>query len=251
MKSAAAALALVVSGCIFSPTIGDGRVHCGSGGACPPGFGCANDGLCWRNPAGSDMAVSCGLLHCFVGWCGPIMDACGHMIDCGSCNSGGGGGGGGDGGAMMSTDMAGCTPSNICLAGVSCGSIDNGCGKLISCGECTVANTCSSTSANKCACVPKTCNGVGASCGSYPDGCGRVLDCWPPGTSSCGPGSSNGSCGGGGPYTCGKNGACTKLTACPMGACGDIPDGCDDVLHCGSCPTGQICGGRGQPNRCG
>jgi hypothetical protein len=237
---------LAVSGCVFSPSLGDGRVRCGADGACPPGFVCGSDALCWLPGSLADMSLTCGLLHCFVGWCGPISDACGQMIDCGSCNPGGGGGGGG----MGVVDMAGCSPSNSCVAGASCGRIDDGCGRPISCGDCAVANTCSSTSRNSCVCVPKTCAMVSATCGNYPDGCGHVLDCWPMGGMSCGAGNSEGTCGGGGPYTCGKN-ACTRLSACPSGACGKIPDGCSSFLDCGACPAGQICGGRGQPNRCG
>ena len=83
-------------------------------------------------------------------------------------------------------------------------------------------------------CVPTTCAAAKATCGFYPDGCGHNLDCYADG-SSCGPGNSNGTCGGGGPYTCGKSGKCKPLTTCPTGACGDIPDGCSDVLSCPPC----------------
>lgn len=59
------------------------------------------------------------------------------------------------------------------------------------------------------------------------------------GTSQAGGGTGNGAGGGS---------AC--LTACPLLACGDLPDGCGAVLHCGGCPLGEACGGSGQPNVC-
>jgi hypothetical protein len=33
--------------------------------------------------------------------------------------------------------------------------------------------------------------------------------------------------------------------------CGSISDGCGSTLDCGSCPTGETCGGGGAPNQCG
>src|SRR5262245_12017176 len=34
-------------------------------------------------------------------------------------------------------------------------------------------------------------------------------------------------------------------------ACGEVPDGCNGTLLCGTCGPGQTCGGGGQPNVCG
>jgi hypothetical protein len=236
---------LALGGCTFRPLIGDGQVHCGSGNSCPPGFSCGSDTLCYSGtptaPAG-DLGQSCAPLHCYVGWCGPIDDGCGKTIDCGSCSVGI------DSGPPPSDDMAGCTPTRACQSG-SCGTIDDGCGKKLACGDCAVANTCSAMTANSCSCVPKTCASVKATCGAYPDGCGKTLDCFPAAGSCLAQGK--GICGDGGPYTCGKTVVCHPLKACPIGACGEIPDGCLDVLDCGSCATGQICGGSGTPNVCG
>ena len=75
-------------------------------------------------------------------------------------------------------------------------------------------------------------------CGTIPDGCG--------GKEICGGGCQTPkTCGGGNPGTpniCGSGPACTKITTCPSGACGYISNGCDDVIDCGMCPTGQECG---------
>ncbi len=42
----------------FSPKQSDGTVACGAGGACPPGFTCAGNNLCYRQPPGVDAAAS-------------------------------------------------------------------------------------------------------------------------------------------------------------------------------------------------
>jgi hypothetical protein len=34
-------------------------------------------------------------------------------------------------------------------------------------------------------------------------------------------------------------------------ACGAARDGCGDLIQCGSCPSGQSCGGGGVPGQCG
>ena len=234
----------MVAGCVFRPLIGDGQVHCGSDSSCPPGFSCGSDGLCYTSTSSptTDAGGTCTPLHCYVGWCGPIDDGCGKTIDCGSCAIAP------DAGTPPSDDMAGCTPKHACASGI-CGTIDDGCGKKLECGDCTVANTCSAMTANSCSCTPKTCASVKATCGAYPDGCGKTLDCFPA-AGSCLM-QKDGLCGGGGPYTCGKISVCHPLKTCPTGACGDIPDGCSGVLSCGSCATGQICGGGGTPNVCG
>jgi hypothetical protein len=237
-----ASFALGLAGCVFNPDLGDGQVRCGSHNACPPGQSCGDDALCHVGAKSPD--GDCVPLHCFVGWCGPVADGCGHSVDCGPCNV--------DVGHDLGTpDLAGCAPSVQCLAGDSCGSVDNGCGGALSCGDCTVAGSCSNQRPNHCACKPKTCADVGATCGRYPDGCGTVLNCFPPGTTSCLMANRT-VCGGVQPYTCGPaTRVCNALKVCPAGACGDIPDGCRNVLHCGDCPVGQICGGGGKASICG
>jgi hypothetical protein len=238
-------LGIFACGCLFSPTIGNGQVHCGADGSCPPGFSCGSDSLCYSGSGSTTPVVDggvCSPLHCYVGWCGPIDDGCGHTIDCGSCSVVN------DGSVDVSHDLAGCTPTRACTAGV-CGTLDDGCGKALACGDCAKADTCSATTAHSCSCTPRTCAGVKATCGQYPDGCGGTLNCQPA-AGSCLQ-QKNGLCGGGGPYTCGKTVACHPLKACPAGACGDIPDGCLSILHCGNCATGQVCGGAGTANVCG
>jgi hypothetical protein len=225
-------------GCVFSPALGNGDVHCGPSGECPPNMSCRDDGLCWAagTMAAQPSAGACIPLHCYIGYCGPIEDGCGKTIDCGPCTT-----------AIGSADMAGCTPKRSCEKGVTCGTIDDGCGRPLHCGPCPTAQACSNTTPNQCICTPKSCADVGATCGRYPDGCGTILDCFPDGGTSC----AVGRCGGGGPYTCGKGDGCVPLTTCPPHACGPIPNGCNGVLRCGACTAPEVCGGGGKPNVCG
>ncbi len=49
-----------------------------------------------------------------------------------------------------------------------------------------------------------------------------------------------------------QDSGCQALTCDAQGLdCGTAIDGCGGVLHCGTCPEGQSCGGEGQPNVCG
>jgi hypothetical protein len=102
-------------------------------------------------------------------------------------------------------------------------------------------------------CLPRTCADQHLTCGMNGDGCDSVVD--------CGPCPSGQFCGGGGYSKCGtglgdaSNGdgglICVPITCQALGVtCGKQGDGCGGVVDCGSCPTGQFCGGAGF-NRCG
>jgi hypothetical protein len=99
-------------------------------------------------------------------------------------------------------------------------------------------------------CTPRTCAAAGADCGPIGDGCGGVI-------TSCGSCTAGKVCGGGGvPSVCGTTvgdgGGCVPLTCATAGAnCGPVGDGCGGLLDCGSCPTGETCGGGGTPSVCG
>jgi hypothetical protein len=106
-------------------------------------------------------------------------------------------------------------------------------------------------------CTPKTCAALGFTCGMNTDGCGNVIDCNPPG-GSCPSGQF---CGGGGYSKCGTGlgdggqgdggSSCSPISCQALGVtCGMQGDGCGGVLDCGSCPSGQFCGGAGF-NVCG
>jgi hypothetical protein len=99
-------------------------------------------------------------------------------------------------------------------------------------------------------CKPRTCADVGANCGPIADGCGGLV-------ASCGTCTAPQICGGAGaPSVCGNSvndgGGCIPLTCAQAGAnCGPIGDGCGGALDCGTCASGQSCGGAGTPSVCG
>ncbi len=98
-------------------------------------------------------------------------------------------------------------------------------------------------------CSPDTCSGCCDGAGQCVSG-SSDLACGKDGffCSACGPSQS---CGAG---ACApkNDGTCQPLTCAGLRAtCGQAPDGCGGVLSCGTCPTGQSCGGGGVPNSCG
>ena len=132
-----------------------------------------------------------------------------------------------------------CTPRTCAAAGKNCGTIDDGCGRPLSCGTCGDGETCGAGGVNVCGvgtCTTKTCAEQSAACGNVSDGCSELLSC--------------GSCDGG--LTCVSNQcACVAATCSSLGKnCGSVDDGCGGALNCGTCSQGT-CGGGGNANVCG
>jgi hypothetical protein len=154
---------------------------------------------------------------------------------------------------------AACVPRTCDDFDYNCGSAPDGCGGTIACGDCTPPETCgggggyhqcgSFLSIDGGGCL--TCAGVPYSCSRQSDGCGGLV-------ASCfagdGPCFIRGTtCGGGGlPFQCGTGGPpCQPVTCADLGYnCGAFGDGCQGVLHCGTCTAPQFCGGGGY-NLCG
>ncbi len=198
------------------------------GGPCDPSTcrGCCRGGVC---QPGSE-AAACGLG-------GTACDDCavqGRECVAGQCA-----------GAPPAGADAGptCVAKTCAQLGKDCGSVDDGCGKSLSCGTCSGGKTCSGGGvANVCGgCVSNGCAAQGKNCGYVPDGCGNTL--------YCGACSSGQTCGGGGaPNVCG----CQPWTCSQLGKnCGYVSNGCGSTVWCGSCPSGQTCGGSGYANVCG
>ena len=200
--------------------------------------------------------------------CGLAGDGCGGILTCGTCPSGQQCGGPGNPSKCVAAvptlpDGGACVPktcADYLAQNMDCGEQSDGCGGVINCGQCTAPEFCGGGGPSKCAvtgggtCTPKTCADFPGKCGPQPNGCGGV-------TASCGTCTAPQVCGGGGvPSVCGggstqgpDGGACVRLTSCAPGQCGQIADGCGDVLNCGTgaCVNGTICGGGGTPNVCG
>jgi hypothetical protein len=143
---------------------------------------------------------------------------------------------------------ASCTAATTCAAqGANCGSIPDGCGGTLDCGQCTAPAFCGGGGANKCGgagCTQETCSSQSLACGLAGDGCGGQL--------SCGDCPAGQTCGGGGtPGQCGT-GACTPTTCAAAHAnCGPIADGCGGTIDCGTCPGGNAFCGQQTANQCG
>lgn len=194
--------------------------------------------------------------------CGPAGDGCGSVLDCtaetGGCPGSQVCGTGAESGQCVEPS---CTPNviEVACAG-TCGIVDDGCGSQLDCEanattQCPVGETCGGGGVpGECGatvgCTPTTeAAACAGKCGVVPDGCGDAYTCT---------GSNGGvdcdalggeSCGGGGVSNeCGAP-PCVPLTtaeACPnvggFDTCGSQPDGCGEVIDCGSCGAGQQCG---------
>jgi hypothetical protein len=154
--------------------------------------------------------------------CGPLSNACGGTLQCGTCATN----------QMCVGGQCTCQPRTTCPAGQTCGTAPDGCGGTIACGVCSNGTTCNGTT---CVCPAATC-APGQTCGTATNACGS--------STSCGTCMSPQTCGGSGTANqCG----CTPATTCPSGqTCGMAPNGCGGTIACGTCPSGQNCSSTGQ-----
>jgi hypothetical protein len=145
-----------------------------------------------------------------------------------------------------------CTPATCTSLGYTCGPAGDGCGGTLDCGTCTTGcEVCGgggtpSVCGGAC-CVPTTCTAQGIQCGPAGDGCGGTLACGGcPEGESCGGAGKSGVCG------VLDGGSCKPLTCTSQGFnCGPAGDGCGGLLACGTCPSGETCGGGGKSGVCG
>lgn len=103
----------------------------GTGGAATGGAN-ASGGTGNAGTGGAGGGSACGKAVCGPTSCGTIMDACGALIDCGTCKTG----------------VCGATKPNVCSActgscptGANCGVVSDGCGGLL---DCSGGHTCAS-----------------------------------------------------------------------------------------------------------
>ena len=165
----------------------------------------------------------------------------------GSGKAGASGSSGQSGASGKAGAGGGCVPK-ACVANTDCGSIQDGCGNVIQCGNaCPMGQTCGGAGTpNVCGippCPAKTCADLKIECGPAGDGCGGSLMC-----GNCPAGQT---CGGGG-----KAGLCGSMPCVPVScaaqmiSCGPAGDGCNGTLDCGTCVPGETCG-LGGPGKCG
>jgi hypothetical protein len=236
-----------------------GRVGDGCGGVlecggCPGGQTCGGAGT--PNVCGAD-GTTCRPLACEAlggKYCGTIGDGCGKTLDCGGCPAGQTCGGAGTPG-VCGTPNGACRPLTCEQAGGRfCGTIGDGCGGTLECGDCPGGDGCGARAiAGVCGkpaglCSPVSCDQPGGRyCGQVGDGCGGILDCGAcPAGQACGGAGVTGVC-------AAPAGSCTPAKCEQAGGrlCGKVGDGCGKTLDCGECPAGQTCGGAGTPGVCG
>jgi hypothetical protein len=215
---------------------------CGGGGV---------PGQCGYPDGGSCMPKTCAQQNFN---CGPAGDGCGNLLQCGTCTAPQTCGGGGVSGQCGYPDGGSCPPETCQQQNISCGPAGDGCGGQIFCGNCMSPQTCGGGGVpGQCgypdggACTQLTCRQQNIGCGPAGDGCGGQLNC-----GTC---PTDQTCGGGGvPSQCGypDGGACPPKTCQQQNvSCGPAGDGCGNLIQCGTCPSGQTCGGGGVPGQCG
>lgn len=172
------------------------------------------------------------------------------------------GGDGGIGGILGGGGPGGCKPKTCAGLKAECGSVADGCGKVLECGECEEGSFCGIVEHNVCTdpdslCVPiaKDVACAGKECGKEGDGCQGFYECGAcPGGQACGvlapfqcddeltPGG-----GGGGSFSCVP---LTPEQACDGKQCGRAFDGCgatdEHIIDCsqvnGGCGANEWCG---------
>jgi hypothetical protein len=234
--------------------VGDGCGKMKDCGGCPDGQTCGGGGtpgVC------ATPVVGCTPKTCSQSngqYCGAIGDGCGGRLDCGDCTKDGETcGGGGIPGVCGKPIPPSCMASTCAAPGGTyqyCDAIGDGCGHVLSCGDCPAGEVCGGGGIpNVCAkgasCTAATCEAANGTryCGDIGDGCGRKLSC----PATCPAGQV---CGAVTPHVCGPDPTtCTVNTSCTVvngQYCGDVGDGCGHLLHCpATCSSGQTCNDKG------
>ncbi len=206
---------------------------------------------CVTPPASSCTPLSCASQGLS---CGPAGDGCGNTIQCGTCVAPLTCGGAGVLGQCGEPDGGACASASCTQQGIACGPAGDGCGNVIQCGACPTGQTCGGGGVRgHCGapdggtCSPISCASQALTCGPAGDGCGGIILCGAcPSGQTCGGGGASGQCG------APDGGACSPRSCSVQNIqCGPAGDGCGNAIDCGSCPTGQTCGGGGTPAQCG
>jgi len=231
---------VVAVGCVQSSfDFADGTIQCGGGtpGACPPGFVCRTDRLCYRTAGAVDAPITlpdglpdaprpgdapsvpdaaadarvCSMTETCAGKCGMLMDACGETVDCGTaCPNFLGCG-------VNSPNLCGCPASAFqCFGDVSY--------------QCDPTGTAWNVSQS---CGAGLCNGVTHKCAT----------CVPNAT-RCGTSNDVETCGASGewPPTDGTTAGCTSQT-CVSGACAGVC--APNQIHCIDANHYSVCDATG------
>ncbi len=188
----------------------DNMLDCGN---CAEAQMCTVQGACCTPKTCADLGRTCGTAS--NGCDFSDLDA----LDCGTCSKG----------QVCTTQGACCTPKTCAMLNKNCGTVSDDCGGTLSCGTCTVPQTCGGGgTANVCGtCTPETdaqfCSRMGANCGTVTgtDNCGTART-----VNNCGSCSTTG-------YAC-ENNVCVRVGS---GCDGLSPTTCNNTKGCVSYPT--------------
>jgi hypothetical protein len=169
----------------------------------------------------------------------------------GSTTGNGGRGNNGNGGSVVTVGgTSQCEPKSCDDLGMDCGTVADGCGDIIDCGECDADSKCGIVETNVCTPLDSLCTPIpedeaceGKECGAEGDGCGHTYQC-----GECDDGET---CGAEEPFQCAVGsgpGDCVPIASCADAGkrCGVIGDGCGGTIDCtaelGDCPEETFCG---------
>lgn len=168
-----------------------------------------------------------------------VIDQCGEerTIECASCS-------GNEVCGAVEENVCGCEPLECDDLDAQCGDHSDGCGGIISCGDCGSGESCTEQSdesfdCEEETCTAETCESLEVDCGTVSDGCGSTIDC--------------GDC----PdeQLCDGDNQCSCMPESDSSFCSDIEcgeytgaDNCGDerTVDCGGCDSGYSC----QENSC-
>jgi hypothetical protein len=136
-------------------------------------------------------------------------------------------------------DTPACTPETNPCGNRKCGTVDNGCGIQVPCGQCTDPQICNNNT-GQCGCTPDQNPCGNRKCGSVDNGCGQQETC----------GSNNGACTGTDTCTATGECICTPIqNPCGDRVCGTVDNGCGTQVQCGAdngnCPVAPACNSAG------
>jgi hypothetical protein len=277
MKRWLALLPLVAAGCGFD--LPDGKLRCTAAQACPPGYACGYDGLCYhdgRTPAPNQIAAGascardadCATDHCADGVCcdaacdGPC-ETCIAAGAVGTCvpSPAGNPSPAGHPDCEIDPPDALCGQTGMCDGARACALQDGGCDVCTDGVEqhaaCNGHGSCAAPTPIDC--TPFGCDADGKRCATAcadDDGCTAPATCRS--NHTCGTSDDGHTCSGGTECTSGNcvdgvccdTPACTDCSACNLagheGTCSPVPLGEDPRAFCaGDAECGTTCDGAG------
>jgi C1A family cysteine protease len=138
--------------------------------------GCGSCGTCSlpNSASNCNSSYQCTISYCYIGYADCDRNPGNGCETAGQCTNG-----------------SACTSTTCAASGRVCGTMSDGCGGTLSCGNCASGQTCNASGKCIAGCTPATCSSIGFSCGMAANGCGGALNC---GSCACGETCTGGIC---------------------------------------------------------